>query len=193
MDFSNDLVLQFFQYVEFLIKKDLSVLLREPRVVFVYRFSYLYLSQFFLVVRNSKYSRKYLDRLKRIIVTLLEYRLRSRRNLLEIIRSSVKYIGSSILRAFNVVDLNIVFPQEFDLSNLSLIKRLSSYEIGEILIISIDLDLVLSSVKVVSPLLKYFDNSYQLFIVYLIVKLQSAQLLREERYRVQDAVIVSLS
>ena len=56
-----------------------------------------------------------------------------------------------------------------------------------------NLDFVGRPAKVRPLLLKYLDNSYQLLVVDRVVKGQSAELLREECYRVQFAVIILLA
>ena len=56
-----------------------------------------------------------------------------------------------------------------------------------------NLDFVGRPAKVQPPLLKRLDNSHQLLIVDRVIKGRSAKLLREEYYRVQFTIIVSLA
>lgn len=76
---------------------------------------------------------------------------------------------------------------------MKFVKGFRSREVGQILVIRVDLDKMLRSYEVVLPFSEGFDNSYQFLVVDLVIKLRSVELLRVQGDGVKSSVLVSLS
>ncbi len=76
---------------------------------------------------------------------------------------------------------------------MTFIEGFRGREVGQILVIRVDLDRMFRSCEVVLPFSKGFDNSHQFLVVDLVIKLRFIELLRVEGDGVKSSFFVSLS
>jgi hypothetical protein len=109
------------------------------------------------------------------------------------VTASAERICSPILSAFPIDNREVEFRKKLCLSCLTFVKGFRSREVGQILVIRVDLDRMFRSCEVVLLFSEGFDDSYQFLVVDLVIKLRSVELLRVEGDGVKSSFLVSLS
>ena len=91
-------------------------------------------------------------------------------------------ISKHVLRTRAIYDRKVEFGKYFSLTSLALVKLFSSHKVLERLIVSLDVYNCICSSQVSSLLLQALNNSKQLLIIDLIVKLYKGYRFREVAY-----------